>query len=166
LTLNHAANLAMLLYLKRDYAAADAELSRVLALDPEFDPALAVRGRVLLALGKADAAIEQFKRQKRPVPGGDGDLGRAYARAGRMEDARAEIARLDERAAQGYGVGYDLAGIYAAMGDKSRACDELRRALVDHSQLVGFLPYDPAMDPLRSQACYEEVVQRLRVPPN
>jgi DNA-binding winged helix-turn-helix (wHTH) protein/TolB-like protein/Flp pilus assembly protein TadD len=166
LTLNHAANLAMLLYLKRDYAAAEAEINRVLALDPEFDQALAVRGRVLLAQGKADAAIEQFKRQKRPVPGGDGDLGRAYARAGRIEDARAEIARLGERAARGYGVGYDLAGIYAAMGDTNEACDALRRALTDHSQLVGFLPYDPAMDPLRSQRCYEEVVQRLRVPPN
>jgi TolB-like protein/DNA-binding winged helix-turn-helix (wHTH) protein/Flp pilus assembly protein TadD len=166
LTLNHAANLAMLLYLKRDYAAAEAEINRVLALDPEFDQALAVRGRVLLAQGKADAAIEQFKRQKRPVPGGDGDLGRAYARAGRIEDARAEIARLGERAARGYGVGYDLAGIYAAMGDTNEACDALRRALTDHSQLVGFLPYDPAMDPLRSQRCSEEVVQRLRVPPN
>jgi len=156
----------MLLYLKRDYAAAEAEINRVLALDPEFDQALAVRGRVLLAQGKADAAIEQFKRQKRPVPGGDGDLGRAYASAGRIEDARAEIARLGERAARGYGVGYDLAGIYAAMGDTNEACDALRRALTDHSQLVGFLPYDPAMDPLRSQGCYEEVVQRLRVPPN
>jgi tetratricopeptide (TPR) repeat protein/DNA-binding winged helix-turn-helix (wHTH) protein len=166
LTLNYAANLALLLYLKRDYAAAEAEINRVLALDPEFDQALAVRGRVLLAQGKADAAIEQFKRQKRPVPGGDGDLGRAYAGAGRIEDARAEIARLGERAARGYGVGYDLAGIYAAIGDTNEACDALRRALTDHSQLVGFLPYDPAMDPLRSQRCYEEVVQRLRVPPS
>lgn len=165
LTLNHAANLAMLLYLKRDYSAAETELSRVLALDPGFDAALAVRGRVLLAQGKADAAIEQFKLQNRPVPGGDGDLGRAYAHAGRIEDARAEIARLNERAAQGYGVGYDLAGIYAALGETNEACVALRRALSDHSQLIGFLPYDPAMDPLRSQDCYAEVLQRLRVSP-
>jgi TolB-like protein/DNA-binding winged helix-turn-helix (wHTH) protein len=166
LTLNHAANLAMLLYLRRDYGAADAELDRVLALDPEFDPALAVRGRMLVAQGKAEAAIEQFKLQKRPVPGGDGDLGRAFARAGRIEEARAEIERLDERAAQGYGVGYDLAGIYAAMGNMNEACEALHRALTDHSQLIGFLPYDPAMDPLRGQACYQEVVQRSRVPPS
>jgi hypothetical protein len=97
------------------------------------------------------------------VPGGDGDLGRAFARAGRTEDARAEIARLDERAAQGYGVGYDLAGIYAAMSMTSEACDALRRALTDHSQLIGFLPYDPAMDPLRGQACYDDVLRQLRV---
>ncbi len=163
LTLNHAANLAMLLYLKRDYSAAETELSRVLALDPGFDAALAVRGRVLLAQGKADAAIEQFKLQKRPVPGGDGDLGRAYAHAGRIEDARAEIARLNERAAQGYGVGYDLAGVYAALGETNQGCIALHRALTDHSQLIGFLQYEPALDSLRSQDCYAEVLQRLRV---
>jgi TolB-like protein/cytochrome c-type biogenesis protein CcmH/NrfG len=166
LTLNHAANLAMLLYLKRDNGAADAELDRVLALDPGFDPAIAVRGRILIGQGDPEAAIAQFKRQKRPVPGGDGDLGRAFARAGRIEDARAEIGRLQERAAQGYGVGYDLAGIYAAMGNTNEACEALHRALADHSQLIGFLPYDPAMDPLRGQACYAEVLQRLRVSPN
>jgi DNA-binding winged helix-turn-helix (wHTH) protein/TolB-like protein len=166
LTLNHAANLAMLLYLKRDYAAAEAELNRVLALDPELDVARAIRGRLLLAQGKADAAIEQLRLQKRPVPGGDGDLGRAYAHAGRIEDARAEIARLTQRAAQGYGVGYDLAGIYAALGETTQACAALRRGLSDHSQLIGFLPYDPAMDPLRNQDCYEEVLQRIRVQPD
>jgi TolB-like protein/DNA-binding winged helix-turn-helix (wHTH) protein/Flp pilus assembly protein TadD len=162
LTLNYATNLATFQYLKRDFAGARAELARVLALDPGFDHARAVLGRTLLAEGNADAAIEQFRRQARSVPGGDGDLGRAYARAGRMDDARAEIARLNERATQGYGVGYDLAGIYAALGDMTQACDALRRSLVDHSQLLGFLANDPAMDPLRAQPCYEEVLRQLR----
>jgi DNA-binding winged helix-turn-helix (wHTH) protein/TolB-like protein/Flp pilus assembly protein TadD len=162
LTLNYATNLATLLYLKRDFAGARAELARVLALDPGFDHARAVLGRTLLAEGNAEAAIEQFRRQARSVPGGDGDLGRAYARAGRVDDARAEIARLNQRAAQGYGVGYDLAGIYAALGETTQACDALRRSLVDQSQLLGFLANDPAMDPLRSQPCYDEVLRQLR----
>jgi hypothetical protein len=79
-----------------------------------------------------------------------------------MEEARAEIARLNERAAQGYGVGYDIAGVYSALGDTTRACDALRRALVDDSQLLGFLQYEPAMDPLRGQPCYDEVLRQLR----
>jgi TolB-like protein/Flp pilus assembly protein TadD len=162
LTLNYAVNLATFLYLKRDFAGARAELARVLALDPGFDHARAVLGRTLLAEGDAEAAIEQFRRQARSVPGGDGDLGRAYARAGRVDDARAEIARLNERAAQGYGVGYDLAGIYTALGETTQACDALRRSLVDQSQLLGFLANDPAMDPLRSQPCYDEVLRQLQ----
>ncbi len=98
LTLNYGANLGMFLYLDRDYAAARKELGRILALDPKFDHGHAVLGRVLLAQGDAAAAIEQFRQQKAPVPGGDGDLGRALARAGRLGEAQAEIARLEERA--------------------------------------------------------------------
>jgi hypothetical protein len=60
-------------------------------------------------------------------------------------------------------VGYDLAGIYAALGETNQGCIALHRALTDHSQLIGFLQYEPAMDSLRSQDCYAEVLQRLRV---
>ena len=161
LTLNHGANLGMFMYLKRDYTAARKELERILALDPAFDHGYAVLGRVLLAQGDAAAAIEQFHKQNAPVPGGDGDLGRAFARAGRIEEAQAEIARLEQRAASGYGVGYDLAGIYAALGDTARACAALRRGLVDRSQTIGFLPYEPAMDALRGEPCYADVVREL-----
>jgi TolB-like protein/DNA-binding winged helix-turn-helix (wHTH) protein/Flp pilus assembly protein TadD len=161
LTLNHGANLGMFLYLKRDYAGARKELERILALDPGFDHGHAVLGRVLLAQGDAAAAIEQFRKQNAPVPGGDGDLGRAFARAGRLEEAQAEIARLEERSAAGYGVGYDLAGIHVALGDTARACEALRRGLTDHSQTIGFLPYEPAMDALRGEPCYAEAAREL-----
>ena len=161
LTLNHGANLGMFLYLDRDYAAARKELERILALDPTFDHGHAVLGRVLLAQGDAAAAIEQFRQQKAPVPGGDGDLGRAFARAGRLEEAQTEIARLEERAAAGYGVGYDLAGIHATLGDTTRACEALRRGLADRSQTIGFLRYEPTMDSLRGEPCYAEAVRAL-----
>lgn len=160
-TLNHGANLAMFLYLKRDFGGARGELDRILALDAGFDHARAILGRVLLAQGDAAAAIGEFRRQAGPVPGGDGDLGRAYARAGRLSEAQAEISRLELRGAKGFGVGYDLAGVHAALGDLPRACDALRRALSDRSQLVGFLRHDPAMDPLRGQSCYAEVLREV-----
>jgi hypothetical protein len=95
------------------------------------------------------------------VPGGDGDLGRAYAHAGRVVDAQAEIERLQRRANDGYGVAYDIAGIHAALGDVASACESLQRAVDDHSQLLGFLASDPAMDPLREAPCLGRVQQRL-----
>lgn len=161
LTLNYGANLGMFLYLDRDYVAARKELERILALDPAFDHGHAVLGRVLLAQGDAAAAIEQFRQQKAPVPGGDGDLGRALARAGRLGEAQAEIARLEERATAGYGVGYDLALVHAVLGDTTRACEALRHGLADHSQTIGFLRYEPAMDALRSEPCYAEAFRAL-----
>jgi DNA-binding winged helix-turn-helix (wHTH) protein/TolB-like protein len=161
LTLSFATNVGLLLYLKRDYARAGAELRRVLELDPGYDSARALLGRVLLAEGDADAAIREFSRQRTPVPGGEGDLGRAYARAGNGVLAHAEIDRLNRRRAEGYGVAYDLAGIHGALGETALACEALQRAVEDHSQLVGFLANDPAMDPLRGLECLDAVQARV-----
>jgi DNA-binding winged helix-turn-helix (wHTH) protein/TolB-like protein/cytochrome c-type biogenesis protein CcmH/NrfG len=161
MNLAYATNVGLILYLKRDFAAAAQELNRVLELDATADSARALLARVLLAQGDADGAIREFKLQRRLVPGGDGDLGRAYAHAGRVEEAQAEIERLRLRANEGYGVAYDIAGVYAALGEPARACEFLQRAVDDHSQLLGFLAKDPAMDPLRQAPCVGQVQQRL-----
>jgi DNA-binding winged helix-turn-helix (wHTH) protein/TolB-like protein/thioredoxin-like negative regulator of GroEL len=161
MNLAYATNLGLILYLKRDFAAASRELQRVLELEPSFDSARALLGRVLLAQGDVDGAIRAFRQQRRPVPGGDGDLGRAYAKAGHREQALSEIERLQNRGADGFGVAYDIAGIYAALGAVPQACEALQRALGDHSQLIGFLSSDPAMDPLRNEACLAAVQRQL-----
>lgn len=161
MNLAYATNLGLILYLKRDFAAAMRELRGVLELEPTFDPARALLGRALLAQGDAEGAIREFQRQQRPVPGGDGDLGRAYAMAGRRDQALAEIERLQQRVAEGFGVAYDLAGIHAAMGEVPQACLALQRALGDYSQLIGFIGSDPAMDQLRNEACLVEVQRQL-----
>jgi len=161
MNLAYATNLGLILYLRRDHAAAARELQRVLELDPSFDSARALLGRVLLVQGDAVGAIREFTRQQRPVPGGDGDLGRAYAYAGRSAEARGEIERLQARAADGYGLAYDLAGIHAALGEVTEACEALERAVADRSQLLGFIGSDPAMDPLRGEACLAKVERQL-----
>jgi len=161
MNLAYATNLGLIRYLKRDFAAAARELQRVLELDPSSDSARALLGRVLLAQGDAEGAIREFRRQQRPVPGGDGDLGRAYARAGQREQAMREVERLQQRGASGFGVAYDIAGIYAALGELPQACASLQHALDDHSQLIGFIASDPAMDPLRHEPCLSAVQSQL-----
>jgi DNA-binding winged helix-turn-helix (wHTH) protein/tetratricopeptide (TPR) repeat protein len=163
MNLSYSTNLGFLLYLMRDYAAAERELERVLDLDPSFDPARAILGRVLLARGDTEGAIREFQKQRRRVPGGDGDLGRAYSRAGRCNEARAELGRLELRGREGYGVAYESAGILAALGETRAACEALRRALNDHSQLLGQMGSDPAMDPLHGEACFIEIERRLLI---
>ena len=161
MNLAYATNLGLILYLRRDFAAASRELQRVLELEPSFDSARALLGRVSLAQGDADGAIREFRQQQRPVPGGDGDLGRAHARAGDREQALSEIERLQQRGAEGFGVAYDIAGIHAALGEVPQACEALQRALGDFSQLIGFIGSDPAMDPLRDQPCLATVQRQL-----
>jgi hypothetical protein len=45
-----------------------------------------------------------------------------------------------------------------------QACAALQHALVDHSQMVGFLAVDPVMDSMRSVPCYTKVLGELRNP--
>jgi len=89
------------------------------------------------------------------------NLGRAYALAGRTDTARAEIARLTELGAQDFGVGYDIALIYAALGEREPALAALEAALEDHSQMIGFLNVDLGFDGLRDEPRFRAVVQRL-----
>jgi len=84
-----------------------------------------------------------------------------YAHAGRRDEALAQIERLERRAKEGYGMGYEIAVIYAALGDKEKACAALLRSLTDHSQWIGWMKLDPRVDPLRDQPCFAEAQRRL-----
>jgi len=89
------------------------------------------------------------------------DAGLVYAHAGRRDDALRELERLERRELEGYGMSYEIAIIHAALGQIDEACKALRHAPDDHSQTLGWLRLDPRMDPLRHEACYAEVTQRL-----
>ena len=138
----------MILYFKREYAEAIACIGQVLLFDANFAIAHAWLGRCLLEIGDSAGALRHFERSSR-TPGGEGDKGRTFARMGQRAEARGEIDRLEGRGREGYGVAYDVATIWAGLGEHPAALSALRRALDDYSQLLGFLSVDPAVDSLR-----------------
>ena len=64
-------------------------------------------------------------------------------------------------AAQDFGVGYDLALIHAALGEREPALAALEAAIDDYSQMIGFLNVDPGLDGLRDEPRFRAVVLRL-----
>ncbi|HEV7714683.1 MAG TPA: winged helix-turn-helix domain-containing protein [Steroidobacteraceae bacterium] len=160
-TLAYGANIGMMLYFSRSYDKAIEQLNRILELDPHQDQALTILGRALVETGKYDEALKRFAARSEPTPGSEGDVGRAYARGGHAGDAHAQIDRLKARSAQGFGVSYDLASIHAALREIPEACAALARAVADHSQMIGTLKVDPAMDNLRSAPCYANIERQL-----
>ena len=159
-----SANVGRVLYYTKRYQEAAAHLERLLALVPTFDDARSILGRIFVRQGKFDQALALFKARTKSSPGSFGDLGRAYAAAGRRADAYAEIKELQAKAAAGFGVAYDIAGIHALLGEFEPACAALRQALHDHSQLVGPLRLDPDFDRMRDQQCLVEVERDLYSP--
>ena len=156
-----SANVGRVLYYSHQYEAAIAHLDRLLTLMPTFADARSLSGRALLHQGKTEAALTQFAAQNRTSPGSFGDMGRAYAMAGRPTEAHAEIDKLRAKASAGFGMSYDIAGIHALLGEFGPACDSLNRALDDHSQLVGTLRLDPDFDGMREQPCVADVIRKL-----
>ena len=149
-----------LLYHTRRYAEAIEHARSVLSSQPRFDGMRMMLIRALVASGDVKSASEQLALRFSEVPFTSED-GLVFAHAGRRDDALAQIDRLKRRAEGGYGMSYEIAVIYAALGDKEKGCAALLASLADHSQWIGWMKLDPRMDPLRAEPCFAEAQQRL-----
>jgi DNA-binding winged helix-turn-helix (wHTH) protein/tetratricopeptide (TPR) repeat protein len=160
MTLLYSGSYANLLYHTRRYGEAIEYARSLLASQPRFDGARAVLIHSLIATDDVKGALEQLplRFQATPVLGEDGLV---YAHAGRRADALQQIERLERRAREGFGLSYEIAIIYAALGEKEKGCEALLRSLTDHSQLIGWMKLDPRMDPLRAEPCFAQAQARL-----
>jgi len=151
---------ANLLYHTRRYTEAAEQARALLASQPRFDGARAVLIRSLVATGDIKGALEQLPLRFYPEPVLSED-GFVHAHAGQRDEALQQIERLERRAREGFGMGYEIAVIYAALGEKEKGCAALLRSLTDHSQLIGWMKLDPRLDNLRREPCFAEAQQKL-----
>jgi serine/threonine-protein kinase len=152
------------LYSARRQGEAAAALERVIDVEPDNKLARALLASIYVELGRFDEALELAADVEGKAPSGYSLAGIALARAGRTEEARAEVNRLIELAQHRYVPAYDIASIYAALGDADNAFQWLDRAFSEPSALLGSFRADPVMDPLRGDPRYVEVERRLRLP--
>jgi TolB-like protein/Flp pilus assembly protein TadD len=161
LSLTFAANVGNILYFMRDYETARAQLEPLIEAAPEFNLARNHLARVLIESGAPAKAIALLEDHRSLAPGSLSNLARAFAATGQHELATAELHRLEQLGAKGFGVGYDVALIHAALGDRDRALDGIERGARDGSQGIGFLNSEPGFDLIRNEARFREVSQEL-----
>jgi tetratricopeptide (TPR) repeat protein len=161
MSLTFAANVGMVLSYARRLDAALEQLTGLVEAAPESPVARHHLARLHVFRGEPAAAIRLLEGFTARAPGGLANLGRAYALAGRTDDARAQVAQLQALGAGSFGAGYDLALIHAALGEREPALAALERALTDHSQMVGFINVDPGFDGLREEPRFRAVVDQL-----
>lgn len=90
-----------------------------------------------------------------------GHLGNAYARAGRKQAAQRLISQLEEDV-RTQGVGrYEIALIYAGLGDSRNAFKWLDDAYRSHDVGLVYLKVDPCLDTLRADPRFEDLVHRV-----
>jgi TolB-like protein len=90
-----------------------------------------------------------------------GHLGNAYARAGQIKAAKALIARLEGQVRKN-GIGrYEIALIYAGLGEKQEAFKWLDGAYRAHDVGMVYLKIDPCLDPLRLDPRFNDLLRRV-----
>jgi TolB-like protein/Flp pilus assembly protein TadD len=92
-----------------------------------------------------------------------GHLGNAYARAGQPDAAKRIVARLQEHV-QKDGIGrYEIALVYAGLGNKREAFEWLEDAFRAHDAGLVYLKVDPCLDPLRSDPRFDDLMRRVGI---
>lgn len=122
-----------------------------------------LKGDIYAEMGKYPESIAAFIKSGND-PYSLGHLGNVYARAGQRRAASQAIARLQQDV-QKNGVGrYEIALVYAGLGDKESAFQWLEDAYHAHDVGLVYLAVDPCLDPLRSDPRFDGLLKAVGLP--
>jgi serine/threonine-protein kinase len=152
------------LYCSRQYERAGQQCQKALELAPNFDAAHACLGYAYMGEGSYKKAVQEFQKALE-LSGGDTVravwLGRAYALDGDRNSSRSVLAQLQERSKRSYVPPYFIATLYVALGEKEDAFLWLERAYKDRDLYLAWIKFDPAVDPLRSDPRFLDLLHRM-----
>jgi TolB-like protein len=93
-----------------------------------------------------------------------GALANALAKNGQTREARAILAHMVAQSRDGYIPAYDLALVYAGLGENDNAFEWLAKAIAERSVFVVHLTWDARLQPLHSDRRFGELIARLAIP--
>ena len=92
-------------------------------------------------------------------------LGHAYAVSGRRDEAQKVLDHMKKMSEHRYIAPYNVAVIYAGLGEEDEAFTWLNRAYEERSYiLVEYLTTDARLDSLRSDPRFDELRRRIGLP--
>ena len=156
------------LYMARKYDEAIAQIHKTIELEPRFAHAHCWLGKVYLQKGMLRAGLAELEAAAR-LPGGDSKLyapwlGYAYALSGKRGDAFKIIETLTAQDQKGFASPFGVAAIYCGLGQRDQALAWLENAYQARDPLMADLSIEPAFDPLRSDARFQDLVRRTLSP--
>ena len=167
LSLPNNAEVVRTLYYARDYDRAILQAQKALQLDPAYYRTHFWLGRVYAQKRMFKEAVAEAEMVLKAMP--DSNLGlteMAYslAAAGRPDEARAILLRLQERKKNAFVPAYNLAIIHIALNQNDAALEYLQQAYEEEDWAVFVLATEPRLDPLRSDAGFQELAKKLALP--
>ena len=148
-------------YGARRYDQAVEVARQVVEMDPSSPWGHAFLGLALEKSGQTEEAVAELER----AAASDRSttilewLGGAYASAGRNGDARRIVQELTTSAGHRYVCPYEVATVYAGLGDKTRAFEWLQKGVEERADCLPWIRADSKIDPLRQDPRYAAIVR-------
>lgn len=153
--------------MSRQFDRAVEQYRRAIGVRPRLYWSHMLLGWSLEQQGKFDDAIAETKETLRLTdnPQVAASLAHVYAVSARRADAERALADLFELSKRRYISPYDIAAVYAGLGDREQTLAWLEKAYQDR---CGWLPLwlysDPRFDAVRSDARFRDLLQRIGRP--
>jgi DNA-binding winged helix-turn-helix (wHTH) protein/TolB-like protein/Tfp pilus assembly protein PilF len=146
-------------------AEAEAEARRVLNLDPAFLQARFWLACALAGERRYDEAAAIWEGGQAPAELHTAiALGYVYAAMGRRAEAHQMLERLIQLAADDYGLAFDVASLYASMGEVDAMLPWLQRSLAERSGQLLLLNVHPQFAQVRSDPRVLAFAKRAGLP--
>ncbi len=151
----------------RQYDQAVNQLQKTLEMDANFAQTHRWLGLALEQQTRSAEAIEELQKAITLFGGNtltEAELAHAHAVSGKRDEAQKELARLKETAQHKYVPAYQIAAIYAGLGEKDQAFAWLDKAYDERSDLLVNLKRQQEFDGLRSDPRFSDLLRRVGLP--
>ena len=156
-------DLGMAFFLAHRYDEAEQQHLRTLEIEPDRPDPFYQLGNIYTQRKQYDEAIAGYEKAmtlSERTSNLLGGLGHAYAVAGKRHEARAILGEMQAMSKQKYVSPYDLALVYAGLGEKEMAVEKLGQAFEEKSGWIIHLQVDPSLDPLREDPRFQQLIRR------
>jgi TolB-like protein/DNA-binding winged helix-turn-helix (wHTH) protein/Tfp pilus assembly protein PilF len=164
--LNHY--MAWSLGMARRYDEAIERERKTLELDPGFPPAHVVLASAYGAKGMYREALAEAEKLSGLSPGSPAallSLASIHARSGDRSQALRELEDLKALSKQRYVPSDYIAMVYVRLGDKDQAFAWFEKAYEERTGFLPWLKVNAALDPLRSDPRFTDLLRRIGIPP-
>ena len=146
------------------YAQAIDVNQRTLEMDHNFVPAHISLGSIYEGQGIWGQAISEYKiavELSRNSPPALASLGHAYGISGDQKEAQNVLERLRQASHRHYVSAFDMAVVFAGIGDRDSAFQWLEKAYADRESQMAFLSVTRRLEPLRSDHRFAELLHKM-----
>ena len=145
------------------HQGADEQLRKTLELDPSWALGHMRLGQNFELPGLFSEAIPHYEKgvELADSPYGLGNLGHAYAKSGRVDDAYAVLERLEELAQSRYVAPIERANVYAGLGDLDSCFEWLEKAYDERSGLLPFERVLPVGKDIEHDPRFSDLMRRV-----